>query len=195
MQSMSADTVLGIANFTSSYIEPAIIKLKDKLITPSQKTLDKRLASYTNSYLFGFKGSLKVIADALKKGANPNVQRDRLDSEWRKIGTEPVLITAARFNAMELVKLLVISGANVNAVDSNGENAADATQRGALRTMNMLLVENGARATKETPEAPSRFPTLAEAANDFKATAAKPDATPDKKPAPEPKPANTRKPG
>lgn len=193
MESMSADTVLGIADFTSSYIEPAFLKLKDKLFKPSQQTLDKRVASYTSSYLFGFKGSLKVIKDALKKGASPNVQRDRLDSEWRKTGTEPVLVTAARHNATELVKLLLVAGAQVNAQDSNGENAADATQRGGLRAMNQLLVDNGAHATKETPEAPSRFPTLAEAAHDFTANAAKPDVTADKKPAPAPQPGPAQK--
>ncbi|MDF3023311.1 MAG: hypothetical protein K0R10_672 [Alphaproteobacteria bacterium] len=186
MYSASAESVLGIANFTSSYIEPGFLKLKDKLFKPSQQTLDKRVASYTNSYLFGFKGSLKVIKDALKKGASPNVQRDRLDSEWRKIGTEPVLITAARFNAQELVEVLLIAGADINAKDSDGKNAADATQRGGLRGMNALLTEKGAQATT-TPEAPSRFPTLAQAANDFKESAELRDAVP-KAPAPAPKP-------
>lgn len=191
MYSASAETVLGIANFTSSYIEPGFLKLKDKLFKPSQKTLDKRVASYTSSYLFGLNGSLKVIKDALKKGASPNVQRDRLDSEWRKIGTEPVLITAARFNAKELVELLLIAGADINAKDSDGKNAADATQRGGLRGMNALLTENGAQATT-TSEAPSRFPTLAQAANDFKASAELRDAVP-KAPAPAPKPGPAQK--
>ncbi len=57
------------------------------------------------------------------------MQRDRLDSEWRKIGTEPLLLTAVRFNAKELVEVLLIAGADVNAKDSDGKNAADATQR------------------------------------------------------------------
>lgn len=129
MQSMSADTVLGIANFTSSYIEPAFLKLKDKLFKPSQQTLDKRVASYTNSYLFGFKGSLKVIKDALAKGANPNVQTDRINSEWEKIGTEPVLNKAVRFGDKPLVEVLVAAGADVTLPDSDGKTAQDQLQR------------------------------------------------------------------
>lgn len=129
MQSMSADTVLGIANFTSSYIEPWIIKLKDKLFKPSQKTLDKRVTGFTNSYLFGLKGSLKVIKDALAKGANPNAEMDRINSEWEKIGTEPVLNKAVRFGARELVDVLVAAGADPKLPDSDGKVATDYLQR------------------------------------------------------------------
>jgi hypothetical protein len=52
--------------------------------------------------------------------------------------------------------------------------------------MNALLTENGAQATT-TPEAPSRFPTLAQAVNDFKPSAELRDAV-SKTPAPAPKP-------
>ncbi|MDI1227073.1 MAG: hypothetical protein PSY14_05260 [bacterium] len=126
---MSADTVLGIASFTSSYIEPGIIKLKDKLFKPSQKTLDKRVTGFTNSYLFGLKGSLKVIKDALAKGANPNAEMDRINSEWEKIGTEPVLNKAVRFGDKALVDVLVAAGADPTRPDSDGKTAIDLTQR------------------------------------------------------------------
>ncbi len=129
MQSMSADTVLGIADFMSNYIEPNFIKLKDKLFKPSQKTLDKRLTGFTSSYLFGFKGSLKVIKDALNKGANPNTVMDRINSEWEKIGTEPVLNKAVRFGATPLVEALVAAGADPTQQDSDGKTAVDLTQR------------------------------------------------------------------
>lgn len=134
MESMSAETVLGIANFTSSYIEPAIIKLKDKIFKPSQQTLDKRVASYTNSYLFGFKGSLKVIKDALQKGANPNTITDRINSEWEKIGTEPVLNKAVRFGDKALVDVLVAAGADPTLPASDGKSAVDLNRRPALAT-------------------------------------------------------------
>lgn len=134
MQSMSADTVLGVANFTSSYIEPAIIKLKDKLFPPSQKTLDKRLTGYTNSYLFGFKGSMKVIKDALAKGANPNATMERINSEWETIGTEPVLNKAVRFGDKALVDALVAAGADPTQPDSDGKSAVDLNRRPSLAT-------------------------------------------------------------
>lgn len=123
---------MDIANFTSSYIEPAIIKLKDKLFKPSQQTLDKRVASYTNSYLFGFKGSLKVIKDALQKGANPNTVTDRINSEWEKIGTEPVLNKAVRFGDKALVDVLVAAGADPTLPASDGKSAVDLNRRPAL---------------------------------------------------------------
>ncbi len=129
MQSMSADTVLGIADFMSNYIEPNFIKLKDKLFPPSQRTLDKRLTGFTSSYLFGFKGSLKVIRDALNKGANPNAVMDRINSEWEKIGSEPVLNKAVRFGATPLVEALVAAGADPAQQDSDGKTAIDLTQR------------------------------------------------------------------
>jgi hypothetical protein len=170
MESMSAETVLGIANFTSSYIEPGFLKLKDKLFTPSQQTLDKRVASYTNSYLFGFKGSLKVIKDALQKGANPNAVMDRINSEWEKIGTEPVLNKAVRFGDKALVDVLLAAGANPNMPDSDGKTAADHLQRRPG-----LATAQGAAA---------QMSSLTPAASGFNDSAAKADEKPAASPAP-----------
>ncbi len=149
---------MGIADFTSNYLEPAIIKLKDKLFTPSQKTLDKRVTGFTNSYLFGFKGSLKVIKDALNKGANPNAVMDRIDSEWVKIGTEPVLNKAVRFGDKALVDVLVAAGADPTRPDSDGKTAADHLQRRPALTASLNA---------------SKVSTLASSAAGFNASAEK----------------------
>lgn len=166
MENMSAETVLSIANFTSSYIEPAIIKLKDRLFKPSQQTLDKRVASYTNSYLFGFKGSLKVIKDALQKGANPNTMTDRINSEWEKIGTEPVLNKAVRFGDKTLVDVLVAAGADPTLPASDGKSAVDINRRPALASS----LETGSKVSTLASSAPG-FNSNAEK-DGFKSTVA-----------------------
>ncbi len=176
MESMSADTVLGIANFTSSYIEPAIIKLKDKLIKPSQKTLDKRVTGFTNSYLFGLKGSLKVIKDALAKGANPNAVMERINSEWETIGTEPVLNKAVRFGDRTLVDVLIAAGADPTIPDSDGKSAVDLNRRPALAT---------------SLDATGKVSALASAATGFNANAERTGDTPAPVAAAQPTPKKT----
>ncbi|HYD18330.1 MAG TPA: hypothetical protein VEF76_07620 [Patescibacteria group bacterium] len=158
MYSATGETVLGIAAFQVNFVEPAIIKLKDKLFPPSQKTLDKRLTGYTSVYLFGLKGALKIINDALAKGANPNVQTDRINSEWEKIGTEPLLTKAARHGAQPLVAALVAAGADLDARDSDGKTAFEAA-RGS-RAVKIFLADSGATVT--APDAATTPGTLAD---------------------------------
>lgn len=124
----SAESVLGIAAFQVRFIEPLIIKAKDKLFPPRQKTLDKRLSGYASVYLFGLKGALPIMKEALKKGANPDYETERLDSEWRKIGTEPLIVRFARNRSLELVQLLADAGADLNAKDSDGLTALDVSK-------------------------------------------------------------------
>ncbi len=144
---MNADAVLGIAAFTVRFIEPAIIKLKDKLFPPSQKTLDKRLTGYADVYLFGLEGALGIMKDAIKKGASPNTTIDRHNSEWEKTGTEPLLVKVARFDSMPLLKLLIENGAKVNATDSNGETALFATARNGSTVATKYLLDAGIEPT------------------------------------------------
>jgi hypothetical protein len=147
----SAESVLGIAAFQVKFIEPLFIKAKDKLFPPKQKTLDNRLSGYASVYLFGLKGALPIMKEALKKGANPDYETERLDSEWRKIGTEPLIVRFARNRSLELVQLLVDAGADLNAKDSDGKTALDVSKSWSGRDTEITryLADKGAQSGGE----------------------------------------------
>lgn len=125
MQSMQAESVFAISELTVGYIERPFILLKDKFFPPSQATLDKRLAGNAKAYMFGIKNSLKIVKDALAKGANPNVMLDTVDADWNPAGKQPVLFAAVQRNLPELASALVGAGANIELPDDKGNKTSD----------------------------------------------------------------------
>lgn len=136
---MTPEFAEGAMNISVLYFERPLLKLKDKLFPPSQKTLDKRIANYVDSYIAGATASIPIIWDAIQKGGNPSQQVKTADG-----GTEPLIIRAAKANKFFLFQALQAGGADLNAKDSKGDTALIAATRAGSLEISTFLIELGA---------------------------------------------------
>ena len=78
-----------------------------------------------------------IVSILLKKGANPNIRE-------KKSGKTP-LIKAVKTDNVKITKLLISSGADINAQDNNGNTALSLAKEAGNTKIIELLVEAGAK--------------------------------------------------
>lgn len=136
---MTPEFAEGMMNISVQFFERPFLKLKDSLFPPSQKTLDKRIANYVDSYIAGATSSIPIIWDAIQKGGNPSQQVKTAEG-----GTEPLIIRAAKANKFFLFQALQAGGADLNAKDSKGDTALIAAARAGSLEISTFLIDLGA---------------------------------------------------